>query len=190
MEVNIDLTEIDGLDLSEEKKELLRISLGIEDNGLLETKLQQLAQASITEYIEMLSGKGMASRADEAKQDRLLYLIKTVYSPLIPAEDEISVMFQLTTTQSRTLLRNTISRYRTKLREEIHSTLEDIFRSATQNKDGWDVTIPSEVLVEQFNLIVAKEGAEYNPIRKRSVGSRKYFISNDTYTALGNHFGQ
>lgn len=189
MEVKFDLKELDGLDVSEEKLELIRISLNLTDTDDLEPTLTKLAEAGLVEYLEMLAGKGMPNRADEAKQDRLLYVIKKVFSPRLPSEDDISIMFQLTTTQSKTLLRNTLSRYRTKLRNELHTTLEEIFRSAVSGKDGWDITISSEVLVEQFNLIIAKEGAEYNPIRKKSVGSKKYFINADTYTALGNHFG-
>lgn len=190
MKIEFDLKEMDGSDISDEKKELIFASLNLTDTDQLKPTIIKLAEAGITEYLEMLTGKGMPNRADEAKQDRLLYLIKKVYTPRLPSEDDISIMFQLTTTQSKTLLRNTLSRYRTKLRDELHTTLEEIFNSSVSGKDGWDVTIYSEILLEQLNLIVAKEGAEYNPIRKRSVGSKKYFISSDTYTALGNYFGR
>ncbi|MDN7138077.1 hypothetical protein J6J34_07630 [Pseudidiomarina sp. 1ASP75-14] len=189
MELKFDLKELDGTDVSEEKLESIRISLNLSDKDDLEPTLTKLANAGLAEYLEMLAGKGMPNRADEAKQDRLLYLIKKVFSPRLPSEDDISIMFQLTTTQSRTLLRNTLSRYRIKLRDELHTTLDEIFKTAVSGKNGWDITIPSEVLVEQFNLIVAKEGAEYNPIRKQSVGSKKYFMTGDTHVALGNHFG-
>ncbi len=189
MDINFKLKELDGSDIPEDKVDLLKASLNINDDSQLQPILNNLAQASLADYIEMLVGKGMPNRADESKQDRLLYLIKKVYSPRLPGEDEISMMFQLTSTQSKTLLRNTLSRYRTKLSSELNETLENIFRSAIHNKEGWEVTISSEIFVEQLNLIVAKEGPEYNPVKKRSVGTRKYFIAADTHTALGNHFG-
>ena len=189
MEIQFDLSELDGQEVSQEKLDLLRASMGIADTDDLAPRLTNLAHAGLIEYLEMLAGKGMPNRADEAKQDRLLYIIKKVFSPRLPSEDDISIMFQLTTTQSKTLLRNTLSRYRTKLHEELHQTLEEIYRSAEASGEGYDVTILSDVFVEHLNLIVAKEGAGYNPIRKRSVGSRKNFIASDTHTALGNYFG-
>ncbi len=189
MNIQFELRELDGSEVPQEKIELLKASLGIADDNDLVPKLTKLAEAGIADYIEMLVGKGMPNRADESKQDRLLYIIKKVCGPRLPTEDEISIMFQLTNTQSKTLLRNTLSRYRTKLSNELNETLEEIFRSSVQNADGWELTINSEIFVEHLNLIVAKEGPDYNPIRKRSVGTRKYFIAADTHIALGNYFG-
>lgn len=188
MELHFELQNPDGSALDDHTLEQLAASMGIADDEL-GSKLIKLARASIAEYIEMLVGKGMANRADEAKQDRLFYLIRCVFTPYLPAEDEISMMFQLTTTQAKTLLRNTISRYRTRLQVELRTTLESIFESAERTETGWDVSISSAIFVEHLNLIVAKEGPDYDPIRKRSVGTKKYFISTDTHTALGNYFG-
>lgn len=189
MKIEFEISNPDGTPLDEDRINQLAASLGIEDLDELGPLLAKLSKAGIAEYIEMLSGRGMANRADEAKQDRLLHIIKHYFSPFLPAEDEISIMFQLTTTQSKTLLRNTLSRYRTRLRDELHQTLEVIYKDAEWGKDGYDVTINSDVFVEHLNLIIAQAGADYNPIRKRSVGSRKYFVTIDSYNALGDHFG-
>lgn len=189
MDIEFTLTDIDGYGYSEDQLELLMTSLDITDNEELAKHLVKIAEASLIEYLEMLIGKGMSNRADESKQDRLFYLIKKVYSPYLPSDDEVSTIFQLTSTQSRTLLRNTLSRYRTRLTDELQTTLKSTFRSAQSTKNGYDLTIASDVFVEQLNLIVAKEGAGYNPIKKKSVGSKLYFMSTDTYKALENHFG-
>ena len=169
MKFEIKLHELDGSDISKEKKALLMAVLGVEETDEIEQSLSKLAEAGIIEYVEMLAGKGMPNRADEAKQDRLLYIIKKVFSPFLPGDDEISVMFQLTSTQSKTLLRNTLSRYRTKLTEELRNTLEAHFKSANQENNGWVLTIPSDVFVEQFNLIIAKEGADYNIVSRQNI---------------------
>jgi len=189
MDIKFTLKDIDGNEYSEDQLELLMSSLDLTDKSELETRLVKIAEASHIEYLEMLIGKGMSNRADESKQDRLLYLIKKVYSPYLPSDDEVSTIFQLTSTQSRTLLRNTLSRYRTRLTDELQTTLKSTFRSVQPTKNGFDLTIASEVFVEQLNLIVAKEGAGYNPIKKKSVGSKLYFMSTDTHKALENHFG-
>lgn len=188
MHIQFDLKELDGTELPQEKIDQLKTSLGISDEDNVDNRISKLAQAATFEYIQMLVGSGMPNRADEAKQDRLFFVIKKVFTPDLPTEDEISVMFQLTKTQSRTLLRNTLSRYRTKLSKELNHTLKKIFRRAVEGEGNWNVNIDSVVLFEHLNFIVAKEGAEYNPIRKSPVGIRKYLIPLDTHTALENHF--
>ena len=189
MDIKFTLQDIDGNEYTEDQLELLMTSLDLTDCSELESHLVKIAEASLIEYLEMLIGKGMSNRADESKQDRLFYLIKKFYSPYLPSDDEVSTVFQLTSTQSRTLLRNTLSRYRTRLSNELQKTLTSTFRSAQSTNSGYDLTIASDVFVEQFNLIVAKEGAGYNPVKKKSVGSKLYFMSTDTYNALENHIG-
>ena len=188
MEIRFDLTELDGSDMDEGRLEQLRSSLAIDDIDELFGTLVKLARASIHEYIEMLVGKGMSNRADEAKQDRLFYLIKQVYSPRLPGDDRVSTTFQLTSAQSKTLLRNTLSRYRTRLRDELEATLASIIEGAEDGNEGKFLTPDSEVFVEELNKIVAKQGAHLNPVRKSSVGNRRYFATTDTFVALEDHF--
>lgn len=189
MHIHFDLKELDGTEIHQDKVDQLKTSLGISDEEEVNNRVAKLAEAATFEYVEMLVGSGMPNRADETKQDRLFYVIKKVFTPNLPTEDEVSIMFQLTKTYSRTLLRNTLSRYRTKLGKELNHTLEEIFRRAEKIDGSWEVNIDSVVLFEHLNFIVAKEGPEYNPIRKSTVGTRKYLIPLDTHTALENHFG-
>ena len=190
MLIQVDLRELDGAEIEEDRVAAVAGALGIEDHADVPGALAKLGQASLIEYVEMLAGNGMPNRADEAKQNRLLYVIKKYYGSRIPTESEISTIFQLATSQSRTLLRNTISRYRTRLREELTSTLRTLLRSAEQNQHGsWDVVIESDNMVEQLNLIVAKEGPALNPVRKRSDAARQYLISPDTHQLLSDHLG-
>ncbi|MEQ9582189.1 MAG: hypothetical protein RIM68_08490 [Arenibacter sp.] len=193
MDITFTLTDIDGADIPQEKIDLLCASLGIDDQDDLQDRINNVALASLVEYIEMLVGKGMSNRADEAKQDRLFYLIKQVFTPRVPGDDAVSVMFQLTSTQSKSLLRNTLSRYRTRLKDEIATTLVEIYKAATLYGDSgnYEVPIESEVFVELLNQIVAREGADYFPItKKRESGNSKYRITADTHRMLGEYFGE
>ncbi|MCK8488280.1 hypothetical protein M0651_13965 [Paenibacillus sp. MBLB2552] len=71
-----------------------------------EQSLNKLCQAALTEYKEMLLGKGLPTRADEIKQHRLLHLITYFFQNSLPNEAEVSSMFQLTETEARALIRN------------------------------------------------------------------------------------
>ena len=84
MRIEFDLKGIDGSDLEDEKLELLMATLGVQETDRLVSAVTKLTQAGISEYIEMLAGKGMPNRADETKQDRLLYLIKHFFTPHLP----------------------------------------------------------------------------------------------------------
>lgn len=174
-------------DISDEQIDLLCDSLKIIDRSELEKSLSKLATASFKEYLEMILGKGIANRADEAKQDRLFYLIKNYFHPYIPGDDEISIIFQLTPTQSKTLLRNTLSRYRTKISRELSTTLKSIHSSATKSQNDYHLTISSEVFLEILNQYIARQGPDFSPIRKRHVGNRNYKITSDSYRELGEY---
>ncbi|EJM08388.1 hypothetical protein PMI18_00247 [Pseudomonas sp. GM102] len=67
---------IDAQAFDLEQKEPVKKTLRISDHEIAHA-LQRIARASLTEYLKMLVEGGMPSRADEAKQDRLLYLIQS-----------------------------------------------------------------------------------------------------------------
>jgi hypothetical protein len=99
---------IDAQAFEQEQKEPVKKTLRISDHEITHA-LQRIAKASLTEYLKMLVEGGMPSRADEAKQDRLLYLIQSYFGQTLPTESQISTIFQLTQSQSKTLLKNTLS---------------------------------------------------------------------------------
>lgn len=68
-----------------EQKEPVKKTLRIGDAEIAHA-LQRIAKASLTEYLKMLVEGGMPSRADEAKQDRLLYLIQNYFGQTLPTE--------------------------------------------------------------------------------------------------------
>ena len=108
--------------IDNDKEEILREIFTLEENQNIEELLNDIAKASFTEYIKMLSGSGMPNRADESKQIRLYYLIQEHYN-IIPDDLNISSLFQITITQSKTLIKNTVSRYRVKLKNNILLTI-------------------------------------------------------------------
>src|SRR2546426_11710164 len=96
---------------------------------------------------------GVPSRADEGRKDRLYLLITHYYQNPLRPESEVSSIFQLTSSQSRTLLRNTRSRYRTKIGAQVEASVKHVISAAKKSKDTgrWEMLIDADVILEELN---------------------------------------
>lgn len=175
--------------LNDEEIEKLKILFKTEDNDEFNIALKNVALAALTEYKEMLLGKGLPTRADEIKQHRLLHLIKHYFQGRIPTEAEVSSMFQLTETESRALIRNVRTRFRYQLESEILNTLQQTIVSAEFSNDTFHVVIQSDNVLEELNRLVSTNAPQLDPISKVRGSARKYQISEDTYELLSNALG-
>ncbi|MED4018043.1 hypothetical protein [Sutcliffiella cohnii] len=175
--------------LTEEEIEKLKILFKTDDIEEFNLALKNVAFAALTEYKEMLLGKGLPTRADEIKQHRLLHLIKHYFQGKIPTEAEVSSMFQLTETESRALIRNVRTRFRYQLESEILNTLQQTIVSAEFNNDTYHVVIQSDNVLEELNRLVSTNAPLLDPISKVRGSARKYQISEDTYELLSNSLG-
>jgi len=151
--------------------------------------LKNVILAALTEYKEMLLGKGLPTRADEIKQHRLFHLVKHYFQGVMPTEAEVSSMFQLTETESRALIRNVRTRFRYQLEVEIMNTLQQTLLSAEFNEDKYHVVIQSDNVLEELNRVVSTNAPKLDPITKVRGSARKYQISEDTYELLSNVLG-
>jgi hypothetical protein len=123
MEITISLTDAD---FDSAQRKLVREALGIPNEAELAKAMRRLCKAAALEYLNMFVEKGMPSRADEVRQDRLYFLLTHYYQNHLPPDSEVSSVFQLTAAQSRTLLRNTRSRYRTKIGAQVNSSAKAV----------------------------------------------------------------
>lgn len=151
--------------------------------------LKNVTLAALTEYKEMLLGKGLPTRADEIKQHRLFHLVKHYFRGVMPTEAEVSSMFQLTETESRALIRNVRTRFRYQLEAEILNTLQQTVISAELNEDKYHVVIQSDNVLEELNRVVSTNAPQLDPITKVRGSARKYQISEDTFELLSNVLG-
>lgn len=177
--------ELNDSEFSAEDKTLIQACLGLE-NGEVNGALVKLAKAAFLEYVKMFKEKGLPTRADEVLQERLFFLLKNYYEGTLPTENEISSIFQLTPSQSRTLLRNTKSRYRTKINDFIKETLRNTLATA-ERPDGegdYEFVSHSASTVEELNLIVSQKGPDLQPVEKIRGRASKYKCSVDTYNLL------
>lgn len=183
MKVTIDLKQAE---FERANKKLLKENLGLKGDADLERALPKLTKTALLEYLNMFLEKGMSNRADEVKQDRLYFMIQHYYADRIPTEAEISSIFQLTNSQSKTLLRNTNSRYRTKIARQIDASLREVVESAKWNKGRkkYEMVIESDVIREELDLIVTQNGPTLAPLRKKRLSACQYEAEPDTYDML------
>jgi hypothetical protein len=188
MDVTISLTP---QDFDQAQRKLVREALGLKNDAELATAMKRLCKAAALEYINMFVEKGMSSRADEIRQDRLFFLISHYYQSRIPPESEVSSIFQLTSSQSRTLLRNTRSRYRTKISSQVNASAKAVVAAANKNTDTgrWEMLIDSEVILEELNLVIGKKGPTLKTVRLKQGSAGQYEAEEDTYNLLKVEYG-
>ena len=182
---------INNNDLSPENKNHVYASIGIDNDSDLLNALNKLGKAALIEYLNMLAEGGMPGRADELKQNRLYFLIKFYFQNRLPSESEISSIFQLTASSSKTLLKNTTSRFRTKLENESKNSMKAVIEKAEFNEqiNRYYVIIESGTIKDDLNMLIAQKEPTFSQITKRKDSASQYEISEDSYELLKSELG-
>ena len=169
----------------------IRTALGLNTSAEFQTTMTLLFKAAALEYISMFVDQGMSSKSDEIRQERLRLLIENLYRDHVPIESEVAAIFQLTNAQSRTLLRNTFSRHRNKIGEQIRASAKAVIEQAQQNNEAaeWEMIIRSDVILDELNSTVTEKDPTLNRIRLRTGSAAQYYADQDTYNLLRNEYG-
>ena len=177
-------------DFNATQRQLVQETLGKKTQTDLVDALARLFKSAALEYINMFVEKGLASRADEVRQDRLFFLISHYYQNDIPSQTEVASIFQLTQSQSGTLMRNTRSRYRTKISIQVKAAAKKIVAEAKKNTDSnnWEMLIPSDVIREELNLTIALKKPTLRPVHLKKDSSALYEADEDTYQLLKSEY--
>lgn len=178
-------------ELSNADKALIKDCLGLSSEPETIAALTKLSKAAFMEYVKMFREKGLPTRADEVQQERLFYLLVHYYKIKLPTENEISSIFQLTPSQSKTLLKNTKSRYRTKINSFITASLMETLNSAGDPRENgnYEFVCTSPSTIEEMNLIVSQKGPELHPVEKIRGLASMYSCAPDTYNLLMHELG-
>lgn len=173
------------------QQKVIRSALGLHNDTEFGSAMKMLCKAAALEYINMFVEEGMPSKADEVRQERLRFLIENYFQDHVPTESEVAAIFQLTNSQSRTLLRNTFSRHRNKIGRQVRASATAVIRAAKKSSDGtrWDMLLKSEVILEELNLTIAEKGPTLKRIRLKTGSAGQYEAEEDTYNLLKNEYG-
>lgn len=157
----------------------------------LSAKLRKVTEAAREEYQSMMLGQKVFSRGQDIREYRLFLLIKHLFDGKLPTERAISNLFQATASQSRSLLRAVLSKYRYELDEGLFETLKDIVRRANRaGPDGeWLFATDSEAQIEALNRSIEGINPQLTQVGRRARTVGTYEIANATYEALRTKYG-
>lgn len=176
--------DIDDEIFNDDQKEIFRKILKLRNGTDMQMALDKIGKAALYEYLKMIVEGGMPGRADEIKQDRLLYLIQNYFEDTLPTEMQISTIFQLTKSQSTTLLKNTVSRFRQKLEPVITNTMKQVIALAVYSEPSYLVVIHSDVVRNELNMLIMQNEPTFKPIARKKGSAGQFIISEDSYGLL------
>lgn len=151
-------------------------------------RLDAYSTAATEEYVRMILGQRVFTRGQDVREYRLYLLIVNVFGGRLPTEQQVSALFQTTTTQSRALLRAVMSKYQYELQSAISSTLAEVLDSASQDEETktWTITVDSENVVSALNRrLAAIDGTLPQVVRAKNMITT-YEIANSAYQRLVN----
>jgi hypothetical protein len=186
MRIEFDIEEID---ISVTDRTIILQSLNIEDPTEIQGVLSKIAKCSLLEYRKMFIEKGLPTKAAEVMQERLFYLIKGYFHNRLPNEQEISTIFQLTSSGAKTLLKNTMSRYRIHLKNEIRDSIKIVLNNVALDGGVGTAIIQSSALKDEINTILTQKAPSLKKFTSVKDSSGQFSCPEDTINFLKNEFG-
>ena len=171
-----------------EQKQLAKI-LGCQQDKLAET-LRPYASAALTELTTMVLGKKVFTRGSDILEHRLFLLIQHAFGNKVPSEQQVSRLFQTTTTGSRAILRAVMSKYQYELQTAITSSLSQLIQAATKGEDDVrTISVLNVNFVDALNLILVDADPTLPPVSKRQGSVSTYVIPASSFEALAKKLG-
>lgn len=155
----------------------------------LDNEIDKYKSAAEEEYLRMILGQRVFTRGQDIQEYRLYLLIQNVFGGRLPSEQQISALFQTTTTQSRGLLRAVMSKYQYELQGAIGGTLRDVLSQAQKDPNSNDrlVIVDSENVIEALNRQIISIDGTLSQVAKVRSSASTYKITSDSYTQLVEH---
>jgi hypothetical protein len=180
MEINFTITEIE-----QTEKDLLKSILQC-DEATLNEKLNKVARSSFEEYKRMILGQRVFTRGRDIIEFRLFILIKHFFEGKIPEEQKICDLFQLTASESRSLVKSIMSKYQYELRDTITSSLKDEVEkiSKIENSNDYKMSIQNQYFKDELNRILGTIDTSLPIIEKDRGTISTYVIKRSSYLRL------
>lgn len=173
------------IDIENEDKAVLAHALDCAVNEV-EAKLQAHARASLEEYVQLYLGRRVFSRGSDILEHRLALLIEHAYEGKVPPEGEIAALFQITLPQARSLVRSTLSKYRSQLRDATEKTVKSLLETAIwQNNDAevW-IEIPAANVVDLMNQALVRRDRGAAGVKRHKDAIATYVVTKVAYAVL------
>lgn len=179
-----------NFDIAPEDEEQLALALGCTPDQI-GTILATHAKAALSEYVEAYLGRRGFTRGSDILEHRLALLIRDVFVNRLPTEREVALLFQTSPSGSRTLLRNTLSKYRYMLRDQTRGTAKSVLEAASWAPDGKAVhlKILSQNLVEALNERLRETDPTKKSVTRLTDSVATYETTSSAYSLLCKEFG-
>jgi hypothetical protein len=169
---------------ADERQEMAAI-LGCSQVQLAEN-LSDYASAALAEYVSMMLGQKVFRRGSDILEYRLFLLITKAFGNKIPDEQSVCRIFQVTASESRSLIRSVMSKFQYQLKKAITTSMRKIVVSAETPGNGqpYVATIYNKNLVDSLNVLLAERDGSLQPVVKKRGSVSDYKISPASYNAL------
>jgi hypothetical protein len=156
----------------------------------LDNRLGEFAAAALEEYARMFLGQRVFTRGSDMREYRLFLLIKGPFRGVIPHEQQVSDLFQTTTSESRSLVRSVMSKFQYELQDETRETLRALVQSAgsVEGQSCMRLTVDSPNLIEALNRVIASLDGTLPRIQKERGTVASFELERSAYDALIAHF--
>jgi len=155
------------------------------DAATLNATLNRHAKAALREYVECYVGRRAFARGTDIMEHRLSLLVAEAFDRKIPTAATVSNLFQTTLSASRTLIRNTFSKYRFQLTLVEKAAAKAVLEAVEWNgADGWFARITTPNLVEVLNRKLLSADPSLKAVSRVAGAVGVYLIDQDAYTAL------
>lgn len=177
------------IDVDENDEAKLLAMLGGEA-GDLPAKVSNHAKAALTEYLECYLGRRAYVRGTDILEHRLSLLVKHAFGGKIPTAAQVSDLFQTTLSASRTLIRNTFSKFRFELDGVAKEAAKAVLEGVTWADAGTcNAQVAAPNLVELLNRRLLTANPGYKAIVRTQGAIGTYAVDRDAYQELCKLFG-
>lgn len=176
---------ISKINISKDERQELAAIVGCSQNQL-ETNLANYASAALAEYVTMMLGQKVFRRGSDILEYRLFLLITKAFGNKIPDEQNVCRIFQVSSSESRSLIRSVMSKFQYQLKKAITESMKKIVESATTPGNGqpYVATIHNKNLVDSLNVKLAEIDGSLQPVVKKRGSVSDFEFSPASYQAL------
>lgn len=155
----------------------------------LATALSGHGRAALGEYLETYLGRRAYTRGTDIQELRLALLVEHAFGGRIPDDTTISALLKTTPSGSRTLIRNTLAKYRHQLDAAMTASAKAVLEGVVWAGDDARSTQASTNVVELLNQRLLALDPTLKPVSRLAGSAGTWVIDEVSYDDLCPAFG-